>query len=103
MTRPTEDRLETILALVRGGAGVAEAAAHAGLDPLEFDRWLRRPRSGDVRARIQRARAQADLTDLGIIGSAAKDSWQAAKARMELRREREAERHVTRLRDLTAD
>lgn len=101
MTRPTEDQLDTILSLLRGGAGLVEAAAHAGVDPVSFDEWLRKPRQREMAAKVKRAFAQADLTDLGIIGAAANTradaaagTWQAAKARLEMRRISEREREL---------
>jgi len=80
------------------------------VDPVAFDSWLRKPRQRNAAAQIQRAIAQADLSDLGIIGSAANTradaaagTWQAAKARYELRRVSERERQLLRLRELTID
>jgi hypothetical protein len=101
MPSPTDDQLEMVLSLLRGGAGVMESAAHAGLDPVWFDEWLRRPRQKAVAARVKRSIAQADLSDLAIIGSAANTradaaagTWQAAKARLEMRRLGEREREL---------
>ncbi len=98
---PTDEQLDSLVALVRGGAGVIEAASHLELDPLRFERWLRRNRA--ARARVERALAQAELADAGIITVASKNSWQAARARTELRREREGRRDLARLRELTID
>lgn len=108
--RPTDDQVDTIVSYVRGGADVLSAASQTGLDAVEFDQWLRKPRQKALRGRVERALAQADLTDLSIITSAANTradaasgTWHAAKARMDLRRESERERHLLRLRELTRD
>jgi hypothetical protein len=97
MSKPTDDQLETVLSLLRGGADLDAALVHNGIDPLEFDEWLGKPRNRGVAASVKRALAQADLTDLGTIASASKDSWQAAKARYELRTVRARERELLEL------
>lgn len=107
-TKPTEDQFERVLALIRGGAGVDEAAIHSSLDPAEFDAWLHRGRNRRFQVQVANALAQADLQDQSTIKDGATDPaskapWQAAKARMEMRQASERERKLHRLRALTVD
>ncbi len=106
--KPTEDQFERVLSLVRGGAGVDEAAVHSSLDPGEFDAWLHKSRNRRFQVQVANALAQADLQDMatlkeGATDPASKAPWQAAKARLELRQASERERRLHRLRALTVD
>jgi hypothetical protein len=99
--KPSDDVIERVLALLRGGATLDAAATNSGLDPAEFSVWLARPRNRAVAGRVAAAFSQADLQDLAVIKD--EKSWQAAKARMELRKISEQERQLHRLRALTVD
>lgn len=92
MKRPTEDQVERVLALLRGGASLDAAAANSGLNPAEFTIWLTRPRNRRIAARVRGALSQADLQDMVVIKE--EPSWQAAKARLELRKISESERQL---------
>lgn len=101
MKRPSEDTIERVLALLRGGATLDAAATNSGLDSAEFSVWLTKPRNKALAARVAAAFSQADLQDLAVIKD--EGSWQAAKARIELRKISEQERQLHRLRALTVD
>jgi hypothetical protein len=97
MRRATDDQVDQVLQLVRGGADLESACGHAGVDVT----WLMLRAPARTRRQVERAASQADLGDLAVIGSAAKDSWQAAAKRLEQRRISRRETDFERLRDLT--
>lgn len=91
-TKLTPAIANEILKAVRAGAYIETAAAHAGIDKTTLYLWLKngaRDESGTSEQAkfsnaLKKALADAELSDLAIIGRAAmKGAWQASAWRLE--------------------
>lgn len=94
MARPTALTQETsdkILTAIRAGNYLSVAAAYAGISHPTLDHWMRRGRKEkhgiyyDFFQGLLKAQAEAEIRDVGIIGSAAERIWQASAWRLERR------------------
>ena len=89
MARPTKltpEVQERIVAVLRSGAYVEQAAEAAGIGRSTFDDWIRRGDSDaakdkpfrDLRDAVEQARAEAEARHVALIARASSKSWQAA-------------------------
>jgi hypothetical protein len=109
-SRPTETETETVLALIRAGNALERAAAYVGIAQRDLHEWMRLGKDGKggkavtgFYRQVMRSLAEADLRDMHVIAEAASETWQAAKTRIEMRRDAERDRDIHRLRALTTD
>lgn len=83
-TKLTPEVQERILMAIRGGNYLETAAAYAGIGISTFKRWMGRgekAQKGQFRAfweAVQKARSEAEVRNVTLIQTAAKDNWQAA-------------------------
>ena len=88
-TKLTPELSKQICDYVRMGNYVETAAALAGISKDSLYRWLKKgavAKSGLLKGfsdAVQKAQAEAEARDVGLIGKAAKDQWQAAAWRLE--------------------
>lgn len=88
-TKLTPELSREICDYVRMGNYVETAAAIAGISKDSIYRWLKKganAKSGIFREfsdAVKKAQAEAEARDVGLIGRAAKDQWQAAAWRLE--------------------
>lgn len=89
MARPsklTPEVRERIVAVLRSGAYVQQAAEAAGIGRSTFDDWMRRGESEakedapyrELREAVEQARAEAEARHVALIAKASARSWQAA-------------------------
>lgn len=105
MARPekiNDDIQKTIIDVIRAGNYLETAAAFAGIDVVTIRRWIKRgerelqriePKGLKIKQSekvyvefcmaIKKAMAEAEMRDVLVIGSAAKENWQAAAWRLE--------------------
>jgi hypothetical protein len=83
----TSEIVDRIVRAVGAGSYLAVAIASAGVPQATFYRWWKRGGDGagpadapfrEMRARVERARAEGEVRNVGIIANAAQESWQAA-------------------------
>lgn len=84
----TPEVAEQLLSLLRAGAHPTVACEAAGVDPAAFQRWMRRGTSSkdrprdrpfrELRARVERARAEAEARAIAQVARAGGDDWRAA-------------------------
>jgi hypothetical protein len=87
MARPskaTEPRIETLLVALRVGNTREAASGHAGIDRTTLYRWLERDPA--LRARIEKAEADAEVRFEAQVAQGAGDDWRAAAWWLEHRR-----------------
>ena len=90
MARPTKlttEVEETILKAIRGGNYAGTAATYAGVDRSTYFRWLERgdpagtaaadSRYRAFRARVEQAKAEAEVRDITMIAKAGERDWRA--------------------------
>lgn len=75
--------------VISAGCCLAVAAAYVGVSKRTIQRWMKLGRKKgpyrDFRRAVQRAKAQAEMRDVLIIGKASQKFWQAAAWRLERR------------------
>lgn len=98
-SRPSDDVIEAIVQLVRGGNDPLTVATYHGILPAQFHRLMDRDKG--FRAQIDRAVAFSDLNDEAVIGKATESAWQAAVMRQNRRRLRQTQETLRHLRALT--
>jgi hypothetical protein len=83
----TSEIVERIVRAVGAGSYLAVAIASAGVPQATFyDWWKRGDERGapgdapfrEMRVRVERARAEGEVRNVGIIAAAGQESWQAA-------------------------
>lgn len=85
-TKLTPEVQERIVAVLRSGAYVHQAAETAGIGRSTFDDWIRRGDSDaekdkpyrELREAVEQARAEAEARHVALIARASSKSWQAA-------------------------
>lgn len=75
-SKATQVRLEALLAALRAGSTRDAAAAHAGINRTTLYRWL--ARKPGLRAQLEAAEADAQLSFEAIVAQAARSEWRAA-------------------------
>ena len=102
--RPTDltpDTQNRIIEALRAGNYIDVACSYAGIGTTTYYRWMQRasdPESPDIyrdfRDAVQRARAEAEIRNVGLIQRAASDgTWQAAAWFLERSHPRKWGRH----------
>jgi hypothetical protein len=82
----TGEIVDRIVRAVGAGAYLAVAIASAGVPQSTFYDWWKRGADGEpgdapfreMRQRVERARAEGEVRNVGLIAAAAQESWQAA-------------------------
>jgi hypothetical protein len=83
----TGEIVERIVRAVGAGSYLAVAIASAGVPQATFYGWWKRGADGgapgdavfrEMRQRVERARAEGEVRNVGLIAGAAQESWQAA-------------------------
>lgn len=102
--RPTDLTPETqtrIIEALRAGNYIDVACAYAGIGTSTYYRWMQRSKEHDspviyveFREAVQRARAEAEIRNVGLVQRAASDgTWQAAAWFLERSHPRKWGRH----------
>ena len=83
-SKATEARIEALLVALRAGNTREAAAAHAEIDRTTLYRWL--TNDSRLRARVEKAEADAEVRFTAQVAHAAGDDWKAATWWLERRR-----------------
>ena len=83
-SKATEARIEALLVALRAGNTREAAAGHAGIDRTTLYRWVERDPA--VRARVEKAEADAEVRFAAQVAQGAADDWHAAAWWLERRR-----------------
>lgn len=90
----------TIVLAIRAGNYMETAAAHAGVNKDTLHDWLRRGARGEkpyieFSDSVKKALADAEMTDVMLVGKAAQaGAWQAAAWRLERRNRKRWGKHI---------
>lgn len=88
-TKLTPDVAQAIVTAIQAGNYQDTAAAHAGVHPATFYRWMERGAADskapyrEFREAVEKALAFAEVRDVALIAKAAETYWQAAAWRLE--------------------
>lgn len=90
-TKCTPERVKRIIDALKGGNTRSASAAYGGIDPETFSNWMARGAKDEepflgFSIQVKAAEAEAEVRNVAIIQTAAKDKWQAAAWWLERRR-----------------